>query len=268
MIQSRYYLIIILLLLFTSCIHNNDKSQSDNPYVIKYIELAETESFNENGTIEYKFRLPVFLDDNQKLLNRYVLESVAKYFEIENLKTKDEVLNLEILKSFIVNHTEQLEQDNYETDVEHLEMFKRLEIDSIYTIKDLVVIEEKQESYTGGAHGSYSTNYLVFNVKNKKPLKASDIFDINQLTDIAYDYFLTERGFTKKQFEIEKEVYSFKDNKFHLNDNFSIDSKNVTFLFNPYEIASYAEGQIIVEIPLFKLESTIRKEYKYIINKD
>ena len=266
MTQFRYYLSIILVLLLTSCISNNNENQSDNPYGIQYIELTETESFNENGTIEYNFRIPVFAEDNCKLLNQFILESAAKYLDIEKLKNKNDELDLNILKSFIQKYSEQLEEDNYDTDVEHLELFKKLNIDSIFTIKDLVVLEEKQESYTGGAHGAYSTNYTVFDVMSKKILNASDIFEINKLTELAFDYFLIERGLEKNGVDIEKEGFWFKDNKFHLNENFKIDSKYVTFLYNPYEIASYADGQILIEIPLNKLESTVKKEYKYIIN--
>lgn len=268
MIQSRYYLTIILLLLFTSCIRNNNDSQPDNSYSIQYIEYAETKSFNDNGTTEYNFRVPVFDEDDQEILNQYVLESVARNLDIEKLKNTNVVLNLEKLKSFIQYHTEQTAKDNYDIESEHMELLKKLEIDTLYTIKDLIVLEEKQESYTGGAHGGYGTNYSVFDLSKKKLLIASDIFDMNRLTEIAYDYFLTERGLSKKEVDIEKEGYWFKDNKFHLNDNFSIDSKNVTFLYNPYEISSYADGQISVIVPLSKLESTIKKEYKYIINKD
>ncbi|PKL81206.1 MAG: hypothetical protein CVV25_00230 [Ignavibacteriae bacterium HGW-Ignavibacteriae-4] len=268
MIQSRYYLTITLLFLFTSCIRNSNERQTDNSYNNQYIELNETKSFNDNGTYEYQFKVPTFDDDNLDFINQFVLESVAKYMDIEKLKNDKSILNKDKLLTFVKYHIEQVGLDSYDTDVEHLELFKKLEIDTLYTIRELLVIVENQESYTGGAHGAYSTNYFVFDIKNKKLLKTSDIFDLNKLTEIAYDYFLTERGLSKNHVEIEKEGYWFNDNKFHLNDNFSIDSKNVTFLYNTYEITSYSEGQIIVEIPLYKLESTIKKEYKYIINKD
>ncbi len=266
MIQSRYYLSIILLLLFTSCIRNSNENQLDTPYKIQYLELNDTLTFNESSSFEYKFRLPIFEGENVGILNQYILESVAKYLDIEKLNSYLSVLDKEELLTLIQLHTEQMALDNYDTDIEHLEMFKKMEIDSLHTFKDLIIIEENQESYTGGAHGAYSTNYTVFDLKKKKILKASDVFDIMKLTEIAYDYFLTERGLTKKQVDIDKEGYWFKDNKFHLNDNFTFDSEYVTFLYNPYEIASYSEGQILVEIPLFKVESTIKKEYKYIIN--
>jgi hypothetical protein len=266
MIQSRYYLTIILLLLLTSCIHNSKESQSLNPYKIQYIELADTLNYNENGSFVYYFKIPIFDDDNLRFINKYILEVVAKQLEIEKISNNIASLDKEKLNSYIITYSKQLELDNSDTDLIQFEFSKSLNIDTIFTLKKLIVLEENNESYTGGAHGAYSTNFSVFDLINKKILKASDIFEINELTEIAYEYFLKERGLTKNRESVEKEGYWFKDNKFHLNDNFSFDNKNITFLYNPYEIASYAEGQILIEIPLDKLESIIKKEYKYIIN--
>lgn len=268
MIQIRYILTIISLLFLTSCIHNNDDSQLTNTYSINYLELNETKSFNENGTIEYRIKVPIFLNKNLENINRFILESVAKFLEKDKLKTNINVIDLQLLKSYVDDNTELMELDNYNTDIEQLELYKTIEMDSIYTINDIIVFESKQESYTGGAHGANSTYFAVFDLKKNKLLLPEDIFELNELTVIAYDYFLTERGLSKKSIDIEKEGYSFNDNKFHLNENYSIDNKKVTFLFNPYEIASYAEGQITIEIPLINLESIIKKEYKFIINKD
>ena len=267
MIQSRYYLSIILLLLFTSCIRNSKESQSDTPYDIQYLELDEIKSFNRNCSYEYQIKIPLFQQEVYSILNQFILESVAKYLEIEELENRESILDEEILLSYIQYNTKQSEVDNENT-FDNMEFFKNISIDTSFTLYDIIVIEDKRESYTGGAHGAYSTNYTVFDLKNKKLLKASDIFELKDLTKIAYGYFLTERGLSKNQVENEKEGYWFNNNKFHLNDNFSIDSKNLTFIYNTYEIASYAAGQIKVEIPLYKLKSIIKKEYKYIINNE
>ena len=41
---------------------------------------------------------------------------------------------------------------------------------------------------------------------------------------------------------MDKTKFSFAQNTFKLNNNFGLDSAELVFVYNPYEIAAYSEG--------------------------
>ncbi|HMG09958.1 MAG TPA: RsiV family protein, partial [Mucilaginibacter sp.] len=52
--------------------------------------------------------------------------------------------------------------------------------------------------------------------------------------------------------------YFFKDNKFALNDNFSITPTGFKFIYNQYEIKPYAAGITTLVIPYSQIKSLLR----------
>lgn len=265
MIQIRLYCSILALIIFSSCgTQKGDNSSGDNSN-IEYVSYNETKSINDNGSIELKINIIKFKDESESFLNQYIQSDLGNYFGFENHKFDNNSLNEKTLNILVTKYIRNLSNDYSDLDQDSFELLSSIIIDTDYSISNLIVLKLTSESYLGGAHGAYSTEYKVFDTKKKLQLKAEDIFDMESLTTISYDYFLTERGISKKEVNVKDEGFWFKDDKFHLNDNFTIDEKNITFIFNPYEIASYADGQIEVVVPLSKLDKVIKEEYKYII---
>lgn len=268
MSQINYCLSILLLLILSSCVSNKSVKLNEKSKNIEYLNFEKKSILNDKITVEYDLNVPVFLDKNSKILNQFILESTAKYLEVPELDENYSKLNSDLLQYFVNQNDMQIESDYSELETSYLDLYKKLSIDLTYKLNELFVLSLNHETYTGGAHGIYSTDFYVFNLNKNKLLESSDIFDVNKLNRIGYEYFLQDRGLTKKNEEMIVEEYWFEDHIFQLNNNFSIDSEFVTFVFNPYEISSYAEGQIFVKIPIKKLENAIKNEYKYIINKD
>jgi len=262
MIQKRLYLTLILLISLSSCVHQIDEI---NKNITEKVIYSKTRSINQKVSIDINLEFPVYSSYKKSLLNKIISNEVNTIFESKNIKYKNDKLDKESLSKMIdkfISYTSK-DYNDYETDMS--ELYINMKIDSVYKVNSVLVLEEKVESYMGGAHGSYSTKYFVYDINKEKLLSVKDLFMEKELTTIAYDYFLEERGLTKKDIDPEDERYWFKDNKFQLNENFMINAEKFIVLYNPYEIASYAEGQIVVEIPLSKLKNIIIDEYKYIL---
>lgn len=265
MIQIRLYCSILALIILTSCGTQQSDNSSDSNSNIEYVTLNETKNINSNGTIELKINAIKFKDESESFINKNIQTDLSNYFSFENYKFDNNSLNQSTLNNLISKYLNNMRNDYSDLDQDSFELFSSINIDTSYTINNLIVLRMMTESYLGGAHGAYSTEYKVFDTKKKLQLKAEDIFNLENLTRISYDYFLTERGISKKEVNVKDEGFWFKDDKFHLNNNFKIDEKNITFIFNPYEIASYADGQIEIVVPLSKLDDVVKEEYKYII---
>ncbi len=95
-------------------------------------------------------------------------------------------------------------------------------------------------AFEGGAHGAYSSSYIVIDVKNKKKLELTDIFIAGaeaKLSAMIYKKIQKNREFTDQDMKI-----SFVQNPLPMPQNFYITQAGISFLYNPYEITSYANG--------------------------
>ena len=111
------------------------------------------------------------------------------------------------------------------------------------------------------------TNYSFETLKNSMINDFENIKSEFQMTGVRYSY---ERKIGEKIFRNEKDLrseedlteagYWFEDGKFALNRNYLITPKSLIFIYNPYEIASYAEGFTEIEIGYDQIKSLIKKD--------
>jgi hypothetical protein len=113
-------------------------------------------------------------------------------------------------------------------------------------------------NYSGGAHGGSWINYSNYDLTKLKPIKLGDVLVKNylkELTKIGEIYFRKDKGLVPDA-SLEGD-YWFKDNKFHLNDNFNFTPKGILFFYNQYEIACYACGTTELLIPYTDIKKLI-----------
>ncbi|OWY19416.1 DUF3298/DUF4163 domain-containing protein [Sphingobacteriales bacterium UPWRP_1] len=113
-------------------------------------------------------------------------------------------------------------------------------------------------TFTGGAHPNHAEAFYNFNLLTGKEIELTDIFSSGyekRLTSLAEQKLrklyaigaktpLTEAGFFEE--------------KFALNDNFSVSKTAIAFLFNPYEIAPYAMGEQLISIPWTEVKDMLK----------
>jgi len=121
-----------------------------------------------------------------------------------------------------------------------------------YNGNGYVVIDFLADSYTGGAHGNYSSTMYCLDVQNKKQMSLSDVIkiDSNTLQRILEKNFRKEYN-VKTTDALNTVLF---DNYLKPNKNFYFNSSGLAFMYNPYEVASYAQGQIVVFIPFTELK--------------
>lgn len=129
----------------------------------------------------------------------------------------------------------------------------------LYNDNNFVVIEENNGSYSGGAHGNYASSMFCLDTKMQKRLKLDDAIKIDSNTLQR----LVEQNF-RKQYHIkpsEKISTVLFDDYLKPNDNFYFNSNGIAFMYNPYEVASYAQGQIVVFIPFTELKPNLVSDF-------
>src|SRR5690606_22978406 len=127
---------------------------------------------------------------------------------------------------------------------------------------DFLTVQYTSDGYTGGAHGYYNELYKVFDSKTNKTLQLADVIKDQDATiwgRILMAHFLKndlERN--QAQMLLVKQI--------PLNTNFYFDAENLYFLYNQYEIAAYAAGPVLIQIPFTEIKPLLDSAFRQRLN--
>lgn len=116
------------------------------------------------------------------------------------------------------------------------------------------------EEFTGGAHPSSFYTVLNFNPETGEEIVLSDILKDNYeepLTAILINNLA-------KQLQVEdiegikEKGYLYQDNNMFISNNFILDNENIVFIYNKYEIAPYAFGDIMITVTYDELKDLLK----------
>ncbi|OOH89340.1 DUF3298 domain-containing protein [Pasteurellaceae bacterium 15-036681] len=126
---------------------------------------------------------------------------------------------------------------------------------------NIVSFTQLHSTYTGGAHGMYYTRYLNVDI-NKQALITLDtlIAPKNQakLKELLWESYASERIGTDGKME---QPYAEKAD-FRISDEFYFTPYGITFVYPPYELGSFAEGEIEVPVSFYQLNELVNPEYR------
>jgi hypothetical protein len=125
----------------------------------------------------------------------------------------------------------------------------------------LLALEYGGYVYEGGAHGASFTEFINWNPTTKKPIYIKDILlpgTYPQFTKIAERIFRKDEKLTDTS-SLARD-YFFRDNKFWLNENYSITPAGIRFVYNQYEIKPYAAGQTELLLPYSEIIKLMRPQ--------
>ncbi|MGL4292083.1 MAG: DUF3298 and DUF4163 domain-containing protein [Bacteroidales bacterium] len=116
-------------------------------------------------------------------------------------------------------------------------------------------------SFTGGAHGMNGTNNHVINLETKSLMTLNDLFPETSLQDVGsliIGQIAKDRNFTNPAQLNEDGFFSIED--VVPTDNFYINEEGIGWVYNPYEIAVYATGQIHVFLDWSTVKPYLQEE--------
>lgn len=129
-------------------------------------------------------------------------------------------------------------------------------IEGFVTYEDAAVLSLRLEMYTftGGAHGLSTTHYLNFDKVSGEELDNEALFaDWDALEKLAEKSF-REANQIPYGTNINETGFMFEGNRFHLPENMGFTAEGLELYYNPYEIASYADGPINLTLPLERIK--------------
>jgi hypothetical protein len=123
-----------------------------------------------------------------------------------------------------------------------------------YNDNGMLVLENFYSYYSGGAHGNYNSSFVCADVQQHRIWKLEDILLVDStalkpLLDLAArDYFGVDSNGDLEGLLVEEVP---------LTDNIIVSEKGISFVYNPYEIASFADGTVALFISYDKLHNLL-----------
>ena len=117
-------------------------------------------------------------------------------------------------------------------------------------------------SYLGGAHPNTFLTLTNFNLKSGEIINLPDILIdeyLDELNDIVEPIFRKEKELTE-DINLTEAGFWFNNDKFSVNNNFSIGKDGLKFVYNNYEITAYAYGPTELFIPYNSIKKLIKPD--------
>lgn len=232
---------------------------ANKPYVTKTLSKQDGKCLidkNSDSCVSIEISYPVFSsalgDLSTKQLNQYIQNKLIIYNTFDNSTVTGAIA---FADKFLADYLSQTQDDsrlsgNWE---------RSKEVRVTFSNQHVLTLHDKEDGYTGGAHGFSNTNLVSLNLKTRKPFKLDDILlkaSKKKLLILGEQYFRKLHNLPE-QSSLEKEGFEFKRNRFSLSSNFAILKDGLLFYYNSYDIAAYARGPTELFIPYNRLSGLI-----------
>ncbi|MEZ4857493.1 MAG: DUF4163 domain-containing protein [Flavobacteriaceae bacterium] len=162
----------------------------------------------------------------------------------------------EAASQFILAYRDHKNQFEYEVPYE-----AAIEVSKTFENKTLLCLQLYSYLYTGGAHGFGSTIFKNFDLETGDEISVKNLFtNFEEFLPFAENAFREAYNIPKNE-SINSTGFWFEEDTFSLPDTVGISKNSLLFIYNSYDIASYAEGPIALEIPLKKANPYLSKTF-------
>ncbi len=179
--------------------------------------------------------------DYPNVENKKIKKKIDEYVT----KQKDDFLNN-------VKAVEDIEQPKYDFNLSV----------NVNDYKNITHVYMLTFAYTGGAHYTRDDTSLCFDNKTKEFVDLKYFFKdeeaFKKLSSIAYYYVLKLEDKTFDELWVKRGTDPTIDNYRH----FNFKDEGLEILFPPYQIASWADGEIKITIPYEEINDLLKEEYR------
>lgn len=134
--------------------------------------------------------------------------------------------------------------------------------DLTFENEDVLSIMLDTYIFTGGAHGHSSLRFLNFNKRKNELFENWELFkEKNDFEHFAETKFRIQEDIPQNS-PINDTGFMFEEERFYLPMNLGFTKKGLQLIYNQYEIASYAEGPIMMTLPYNEIDKYLKSPIK------
>ncbi len=125
----------------------------------------------------------------------------------------------------------------------------------VYQTENLINIVLDHYTFTGGAHGYAGKHSLIFDAKTGHSVTNQTLFkNVKAFADYAERKFRTKFGIGQSE-PLNSKGFMFENEEFILPETIIFDKNGLLLFYNPYEIASYAQGPQELLLPYSEVDT-------------
>jgi len=118
--------------------------------------------------------------------------------------------------------------------------------------------------FNGGAHGNYASHLENFDIATGSHLSLNNIVaEPYNLYALGEQIFRKQKGIAEGM-NLSDAGFTFKEDIFYLPETFGVFPEGLLFIYAPYEVASYAEGEQYLLIPYGLFADQLTTSYQYL----
>jgi hypothetical protein len=208
---------------------------------------------------EVSIEYPRVLEDNKigRAVNNGIQEEIISLLTFSDSL---EVTNInEAVNSFTMGYSELRSVYPDET----VPWEARIKAEVSFENKKVLSIRIDSYLFTGGAHGYSSTNFLNFDIGKGEKINTQELFqDLLAFRSYAETKFREQENIPGDA-PINSTGFMFELDSFYLPENIGLTPNGILLLYNQYEVASYADGQIQLTIPFREAKQFITPGMKF-----
>nr|WP_314401485.1 RsiV family protein [uncultured Aggregatibacter sp.] len=221
---------------------------------------SSTSEENDQEWHQVKFDITT-LKTSSDWLTELLLNEVIKRFGVDkNIKIDNKQQFIEFLQHNMADalkEAKEYEMSAYETQMltEYLGQRENIATFTIFS-----------HNYTGGAHGLYGTDFVLVDLKKKAVIKVEDIFvksAQDKLKSLLWERYRNQ--YRNEQGELIEPFMSKDD--FYVSENVYFSREGITFVYPPYALGSYAEGEKELTLSFYEndLKSILTPEFQFLV---
>lgn len=237
------------------CKESPKKAEADlatvsNNAIVDSIRVNDSVKVSDKLSLLYNKKILVFNDvKDQNLLDSIYGQT---YLKISSFDKKGLLAALESDKKTFLT-------PDPEMDLSYVESPQQWDEDSdmklFSEINDFKIVKYTSSGYSGGAHGYYNEIYKVFDFNKNKTIGLLDVVKDNK--DPNWSKLLMKAYLANG----EESEESLLVNEIPLNSNFYFDKTSITFVYNQYEITSYAAGVQYLKLPIKDIQQLLNNDF-------
>ncbi len=242
-LQMKYSIpLLTLMLVFIGC--KNDKPVALS---IKKVEKIIKDDCKEEECAEVSLNY-IIVSGNEEVTKK--INTVIEDFIKTSLNISDDSLYVaKSIEEATANFIKIYKRDK----ADYPDMgvyFSKISVIDLFSSPSVLSLEMNAYQYTGGAHGYGATSYVNIDPQTGEELRFDDLLkDKEGFITLAETLFRKENDIPKNE-AINSTGLWFENDTFYLPDTFGITPDELIFVYNQYEIASYAAGPIELLVPI------------------